>query len=200
MKLVCLDLEGVLIPEIWKAIAHATGVEGLLRTTREEPCYDTLMRYRLELLKAHDIRLPLIQQTIDTLAPLEGAQAFISWLRSVAPVIILSDTFAQFATPLMRQLDFPTLFCHELVINSDGQILDYKLRQADQKRHAVEAFRGLNFTVIAAGDSYNDLSMIQTAHHGVLFRPSEAFARENPAFPVCNDHREFREVLTSLLE
>lgn len=199
MKLVCLDLEGVLIPEIWQAVARATQVDGLLRTTRDEPDYDKLMRYRLELLAQHDIRLPLIQEVIAGLKPLDGAKEFLDWLKSQTRVIILSDTFAQFAQPLMAQLDYPTLFCHELAIDQEGRIYDYALRQADQKRVAVKALQSLNFEIIAAGDSYNDLSMIQAAEHGVLFRPSEAFAAENPAYPVCQDHASFRKVLEELL-
>ncbi|MGE9293939.1 bifunctional phosphoserine phosphatase/homoserine phosphotransferase ThrH [Ruficoccus sp. ZRK36] len=192
MKLVCLDLEGVLIPEIWMAVAEKTGVEGLRRTTRDEPDYDVLMNYRLGLLAEHDIRLPLIQEVIGTLSPLPGAKEFTAWLKSVSQVIILSDTFAQFAAPLMRQLDYPTLFCHELVVDPEGRITGYALRQNDQKRKAIEAFRSLNFETIASGDSYNDLSMIQSADHGILFRPSDAFAAEYPEFPVTREHAELR--------
>ena len=192
MKLVCLDLEGVLIPEIWMAVAEKTGVEGLRRTTRDEPDYDVLMNYRLGLLAEHDIRLPFIQEVIGTLSPLPGAKEFIDWLKSVTQVIILSDTFSQFANPLMRQLDFPTLFCHELVIDPEGRITGYALRQDDQKRKAIEAFRGLNFETIASGDSYNDLSMLQSADQGILFRPSDAFATEYPDFPVAREHAELR--------
>lgn len=192
MKLVCLDLEGVLIPEIWMAVAEKTGVEGLRRTTRDEPDYDTLMRYRLDLLAQHDIRLPHIQEVIGTLQPLDGAKAFIDWLKSETRVIILSDTFAQFATPLMRQLDFPTLFCHELIIDAEGRITGYALRQKDQKKQAVEALHSLNFEIIAAGDSYNDLTMIQSADVGIFFRPSKAFAAEFPMYPVCHQHDELK--------
>ncbi len=199
MKLVCLDLEGVLIPEIWKAVAANTGVDGLLRTTRDEPDYDVLMRYRLDLLDQHDIRLPLIQETIGTLTPLDGANEFLDWLKSQTRVIILSDTFAQFAQPLMAQLDFPTLFCHELVIDGEGRVTGYQLRQPDQKRKAVEAFRSLNFEIIASGDSYNDLTMLQSADHAILFRPSEQFAAENPSFPVCQEYAELKTELQKIL-
>lgn len=199
MKVVCLDLEGVLIPEIWKAVAHKTGVDGLLRTTRDEPDYDVLMRYRLDLLEKHDIRLPLIQDVIGTLSPLDGAKPFVDWLKSVAPLIILSDTFAQFAKPLMAQLDYPTLFCHELVVDNEGRITGYALRQNDQKRIAVEGFRSMNFEIIAAGDSYNDLTMLRAADHAILFRPSEQFAQENHDLPVCHMHDALRSELEKRL-
>ena len=199
MKLVCLDLEGVLIPEIWKAVAAKTGVDGLNRTTRDEPDYDVLMRYRLDLLGTHGITLPMIQEVIATLRPLDGAKAFLDWLRSQCRVIILSDTFAEFAQPLMAQLDYPTLFCHELVVTPDGVVTGYALRQSDQKRKAVEAFRSLNFEIIAAGDSYNDLTMIQSADHGILFRASDAFIAENPQYPALREYDELKAKLTELL-
>lgn len=199
MKMLCLDVEGVLIPEIWKAVAAETGVDGLLRTTRDEPDYDVLMRYRLDLLAKHDIRLPMIQEVIGRLRPLEGAKAFVDWARSRTRVILLSDTFAEFAQPLMAQLDFPTLFCHELAVDADGRVVGYRLRQQDQKRKAVTAFQLLNFEVIAAGDSYNDLTMIRCADHGILFRPSEAFAAENPMYPVFHEHNALREHIAGLL-
>ncbi|MGE9297337.1 MAG: bifunctional phosphoserine phosphatase/homoserine phosphotransferase ThrH [Puniceicoccales bacterium] len=200
MQLVCLDLEGVLIPEIWKAVAERTGVDGLLRTTRDEPDYDVLMRYRLDLLAEHDIRLPLIQEVIGELAPLPGAQEFMKWLVSQTRVIILSDTFAQFAQPLMAQLGYPTLFCHELIVDPDGRITGYQLRQDNQKEKAVRALQGLNFEIIAAGDSYNDLTMLRSANRSVLFRPSEQFAQENSDLPVCTEHEEFKKLLISYLE
>jgi len=199
MNIVCLDLEGVLIPEIWKAVAQKTGVEGLLRTTRDEPDYDVLMRYRLELLAEHDIRLPQIQDVIGTLQPLDGAREFMSWLVAQTRVIILSDTFAEFATPLMAQLGYPTLFCHELVVAADGRIVDYQLRQNDQKRKAVEALRSLNFKIIAAGDSYNDLTMLKSADTGILYCPSEQFAAENPELPVVRSHAALRAELEAHL-
>jgi len=192
MQLVCLDLEGVLIPEIWKAVAERTGVEGLLRTTRDEPDYDVLMRYRIDLLSRHDIRLPLIQDVIGGLAPLPGAQEFTAWLVSQTRLIILSDTFTQFAQPLMAQLSYPTLFCHELVIDESGRVTGYQLRQDNQKEKAVRALQGLNFEVIAAGDSYNDLTMLRAADRGILFRPSEQFAAENADLPVCFEHAELK--------
>ncbi|WOO42403.1 bifunctional phosphoserine phosphatase/homoserine phosphotransferase ThrH [Rubellicoccus peritrichatus] len=198
MNIVCLDLEGVLIPEIWKAVAAETGVEALMRTTRDEPDYDKLMHYRLDILAKHDIRLPKIQEVIGTLSPLDGAKEFISWLTSQTRVIILSDTFAQFASPLMAQLGFPTLFCHELILDPEGRVTGYKLRQDDQKRKAVEALRSLNFGIIAAGDSYNDLSMLQSADHGILYCPADQFAAEYPDFPVARNHDALKAELVKL--
>ena len=188
MDIVCLDLEGVLIPEIWQAVAKATGVEALMRTTRDEPDYDVLMRYRLRALNEHDLRIDIIQKTIQMLDPLPGAEAFLKNLRSQVPVIILSDTFAEFARPLMVRLGYPTLLCHDLEIDADGRIRDYRLRQSDAKRDAVVAFRSLNFRIIAAGDSYNDLSMLQTADHGILFCPPDTLVSQQPNFPVTRDH------------
>ncbi|MEM9226958.1 MAG: bifunctional phosphoserine phosphatase/homoserine phosphotransferase ThrH, partial [Verrucomicrobiota bacterium] len=147
----------------------------------------------------HDIRLPLIQEVIGTLSPLEGAQAFTVWLKSQVRVIILSDTFAEFAQPLMAQLDYPTLFCHSLVVDAEGRITGYQLRQQDQKRKAVEAFRSLNFEIIAAGDSYNDLTMLKSADHGILFRPSAQFAAENPELPVTHLHDELKAEILKVL-
>lgn len=195
MKLVCLDLEGVLVPEIWKAVAARTGIDALNRTTRDEPDYDVLMRYRLDILGKQGITLPLIQEVIASLEPLEGARAFLDELRGRSQVIILSDTFEQFAAPLMRQLGWPTLFCHELVVNEEGVITGYQLRQQDQKRQAVLAFQSLGFEVVAAGDSYNDLSMLQTANRAVLFRPPASLPPEFPHFPVTFSYEDLQEAL-----
>lgn len=200
MQVVCLDLEGVLIPEIWKAVAERTGIEALKRTTRDEPDYDVLMRGRIDILAEHDIRLPLIQEVIGELSPLPGAQAFTEWLVSQTRVIILSDTFAQFAAPLMAQLGYPTLFCHELVIDPEGRVTDYELRQPDQKQKAVRALQGLNFEVIAAGDSYNDLTMLRSADKAILFRPSEQFAAENADLSVCHEHGELKAQLETMFK
>jgi phosphoserine/homoserine phosphotransferase len=199
MHLVCLDLEGVLVPEIWIAVADKTGRPELRRTTRDEPDYDKLMRYRLALLDQHGITLPMIQEVIGTLRPLDGALPFLEWLRARTQVIILSDTFEQFAAPLLRQLGWPTLLCHELETGPGGRITGYRLRQPDQKRRAVEALRGLNYQVIAAGDSHNDLAMLQAAHHGILFRPTDAFAAAHPNFPVTRDHAAMRAEIEKLL-
>ena len=199
MHLVCLDLEGVLVPEIWIAVAEKTGRPELRRTTRDEPDYDKLMRYRLALLDRHGITLPQIQEVIGTLRPLDGALEFIAWLRARTQLVILSDTFEQFAAPLMRQLGWPTLLCHELEVAPTGRITGYRLRMPEQKRHAVAAFRGLKYEVIAAGDSHNDLAMLQAANHGILFRPTEAFATANPQFPVTRDHPALRAEIDKLL-
>jgi phosphoserine/homoserine phosphotransferase len=193
MHLVCLDLEGVLLPEIWIAVAEKTGLEELRRTTRDEPDYDKLMRYRLEILAREGIRIGDIQEVIETLDPLPGACEFTRWLVSATRLIILSDTFAQFAQPLMAKLGFPTLFCHSLVIDQAGNITDYLLRQPDQKQKAVRAFQDLAFDVVAAGDSYNDLTMLQAADQGILFRPPDTMKMEYPDFPVTEDHGELRD-------
>jgi len=199
MNIVCLDLEGVLIPEIWIAVAEKTGVEGLKRTTRDEPDYDKLMQYRLDLLAEHKITLTQIQDVIHTLRPLDGAKDFMDWIVSQTRVIILSDTFEQFAAPLMAQLGWPTLFCHRLIIDSNGAITGYKLRQQDQKRHAVLAFQNLNFRVIAGGDSYNDISMLLAADDGILFRPPESLLKEQEQLPVVESHTDLRSTIEKLL-
>lgn len=198
MHLVCLDLEGVLLPEIWIAVAEKTGLEALRRTTRDEPDYDKLMRYRLDILDREGIGIREIHEVIGTLDPLPGAVEFTEWLKSATRLIILSDTFSQFAEPLMAKLGHPTLFCHSLVLN-DGKITDYQLRQADQKRKAVNAFKELSFEVIASGDSYNDLTMLQAADHGILFRPPDTMKAEYPEFPVTTDHDELRARIEELI-
>src|SRR6056300_75016 len=170
MELACLDLEGVLIPEIWIGFAEKTGIDELKATTRDIPDYDELMKQRLAILDQHNLGLPDIQKVIATMAPLPGANDFVEWLKERFQLIILSDTFYEFSHPLMRQLDFSTLFCHRLVANESCAIVDYKLRQQDPKRECVEAFHGLNFRVIAAGDSYNDTTMLSEADTGILFR------------------------------
>lgn len=199
MNIVCLDLEGVLVPEIWIAVAEKTGIEGLMRTTRDEPDYDKLMQYRLDLLAEHNITLTQIQDVIQTLKPLDGAKEFVDWINSQTRLIILSDTFEQFAAPLMAQLGWPTLFCHQLIIDSNGAITGYKLRQQDQKRRAVIAFQNLNFRVIAGGDSYNDLSMLLAADDGILFRPPESLLKEQEQLPVVESHAELRATIEKLL-
>ena len=199
MNLVCLDLEGVLLPEIWIATAEKTGIPELRRTTRDEPDYNKLMRYRLEILDSHGITIHQIQEAIGELNPLPGACDFVDWLIAKTRLIILSDTFAEFARPLMEKLGFPTLFCHNLVIDDCGRIVDYQLRQQDQKRRAVLALKSLNFEVLAAGDSYNDLTMLQSADHGVLFRPPESLSGEYPEFPVTQTHHELREQIAARL-
>jgi phosphoserine/homoserine phosphotransferase len=192
VKLVCLDLEGVLVPEIWINVAERTGIDALRRTTRDEPDYDVLMRFRVGVLAEHGLTLPDIQEVIGGMAPLEGANRFLDALRERFQVVILSDTFYEFAAPLMAQLGRPTLFCHRLETDAAGRVVAYHLRQRDQKRKAVEAFRSLNFTVFAAGDSYNDTSMLGAAHAGILFRPPDNVVEEFPQYPVARTYDELR--------
>ena len=192
MKIVCLDLEGVLVPEIWITFAERTGIPELRRTTRDEPNYDTLMKYRLGILAQHKLGLPDIQKVIGEMGPMDGARAFLDQLREDYEVIILSDTFYEFAHPLMRQLGWPTLFCHSLEADADGMLVNYHLRMPDQKREAVKRFKELNFTVVAAGDSYNDTAMLGEAHAGILFHPPENVVREFPQFPVTRDFDALR--------
>lgn len=180
--IVTLDLEGVLVPEIWIAFAEKTGIPELRRTTRDEPDYDVLMKGRLDILDQHGLKLPDIQDVIGTLTPLEGARAFLDELRSLTQVIILSDTFEEFAQPLMRQLGWPTLFCHHLEVDRDGRIVDYKLRQPNQKQKAVAALRSLNYKVIAAGDSFNDTTMLGEANVGFFFHAPESIQSQFPQF------------------
>jgi phosphoserine/homoserine phosphotransferase len=193
MIVACLDLEGVLVPEIWINVAERTGIEALRLTTRDEPDYDVLMKRRLEILAQHDLGLPDIQTVIGELRPLDGAPAFLDWLRERFQVVILSDTFYEFATPLMRQLGHPTLFCHSLGVDGAGRVVDYRIRLADQKRRAVRAFQDLAFQVVAAGDSYNDTSMLAAADAGILFRPPANVIEEFPQFPVTRTYDELAE-------
>jgi phosphoserine/homoserine phosphotransferase len=170
----CLDLEGVLLPEIWIKFSEKSGIDELKLTTRDIPNYSKLMQTRLQILQAHNLKINDIQDVINTLEPLEGAKEFLFWLKSEFQVIILSDTFYEFSGPLMKQLDYPTLFCHQLIIDSKGSIVDFRLRQKDQKTKAVKALQGLNFKVISAGDSYNDIGMLKQADAGILFCPPES--------------------------
>ncbi len=185
MDMICLDLEGVLIPEIWIAFADKTGIEELKRTTRDEPDYDVLMRYRLDILDREGFTIGQIEEVIDTLDPLPGAEAFLKTIQSQARVVILSDTFEEFVGPLMEKLGHPTLFCHNLEVEASGRIADYKLRLPNHKQKAVEAFRDLNFHVIASGDSYNDLTMLRAAHSGILFQAPDNVIEENPDLPTA---------------
>ena len=196
--IVTLDLEGVLIPEIWIAVAERTGIDGLLRTTRDEPDYDVLMRYRLNLLAEHGLTMSLIEDVIAGLVPLPGADDFLAKLRARTQLIILSDTFEQFARPFMRQLDWPTVFCHRLVV-TDDRIVDYRLRQPDQKRKSVQAFHGLNYRVIAAGDSYNDTTMLGEADAGFLFHAPANVIAEFPQFPALGSYDELLDAITAQL-
>ena len=193
MKIVCLDLEGVLVPEIWIAFSERTGIPELRRTTRDEPDYDKLMKFRLNILAEKKLGLPDIQKVICEMGPLPGARAFLDKLREDYEVIILSDTFYEFAHPLMRQLAWPTLFCHSLETDASGVVVDYHLRMPEQKREAVKRFREMNFNVVAAGDSYNDTKMLAEAHAGILFHPPENVIREFPQYPVTRTYDELRE-------
>lgn len=193
VEIVCLDLEGVLIPEIWISLAERTGIEALRATTREVPDYDALMRQRLRILEEHGLGLPDVQAAADAVGPLEGATEFMDWLRPRFQVVILSDTFYEFAHPIMRQLGWPTLFCHRLQVDGGGRVVDYRLRMRDHKTRAVAAFRGLNFKVFAAGDSYNDTGMLKEADRGILFRPPDNVAREFPRFPVAREYGELQD-------
>jgi phosphoserine/homoserine phosphotransferase len=196
VEVACLDLEGVLIPEIWINFAERTGIDALRATTRDVPDYDVLMKQRLKILHDHGLGLPDIQEVIGGMRPLEGAPSMLDWLRERFQVIILSDTFYDFAEPLMRQLGWPTLFCHKLEIDNQGMIADYRLRQADGKRQAVRALHGLNFRVIAAGDSYNDTTMLAEADAGILFRPPQNVIDEFPQFPVTTSYDQLRAAFT----
>jgi len=196
--IVTLDLEGVLVPEIWIAVAEKTGIEALRRTTRDEPDYDVLMRGRLALLDAHGLDLRLIQDVIGTLAPLPGAIEFLDRLRAECQVIILSDTFEQFASPLMRQLGWPTIFCHRLKIG-DGRITGYELRQPNQKQRAVEALRSLNYRVLAAGDSFNDVTMLQAADRGFFFRAPAAIQAQFSQFPAFESYDDLLAALRTAI-
>ena len=192
MKLACLDLEGVLVPEIWINVAELTGIDDLRLATRDIPDYDELMTHRLKVLDKHNLKLSLIQTVIDDMGPLPGAREFVDWLRERYQLVILSDTFYEFGLPLMKHLGYPTLLCHKLEIKDD-RIANYCLRQPDQKRQAVKAFHGLNYKVIAAGDSYNDTSMLNEADAGILFSPPQNVIDEFPQFPVTNDYDELRQ-------
>jgi phosphoserine/homoserine phosphotransferase len=193
VELACLDLEGVLIPEIWIAFAEETGIEELKATTRDIPDYDVLMKQRLRILDEHGLTLPQIQDTISRLSPLEGAREFIDWLRERFQVVILSDTFYEFAEPLMRQLGFPTLLCHKLEVDESGRITDYTLRQRDPKRQSVRAFQLLNYRVVATGDSYNDTTMLTQAEAGILFHAPDNVIAEFPQFPAVHTYEELKK-------
>ena len=195
MNTVCLDLEGVLIPEIWINVAKKTGIEELMLTTRDIPDYDVLMTKRLGILKEHGLKLKDIQDVIDTMDPLGGAREFLRALREAFQVIILSDTFVEFAKPMMKKLEWPTLFCNRLIVDGGNNVTGYALRQKDGKRKAVEALKGIGLTIVAAGDSYNDLTMIQTAQKGILFRPPSNIVEEHPQLPVCTEYGEFRTAI-----
>ncbi|MEX1057264.1 MAG: bifunctional phosphoserine phosphatase/homoserine phosphotransferase ThrH [Natronospirillum sp.] len=192
MEIACLDLEGVLVPEIWIEFANETGIDALKATTRDIPNYDVLMRQRLKLLDEHGLGLPQIQEVIATLKPLDGAVEFVDWLRERFQVVILSDTFYEFSQPLMRQLGFPTLLCHRLEADQNGRVVNYHLRQKDPKRQSVKAFHSLNYRCIAAGDSYNDTTMLAEADAGILFHAPDNVIAEFPQFPAVHTYAELK--------
>ena len=198
MELACLDLEGVLIPEIWIEFAERTGIDDLRATTRDISDYDVLMKQRLRLLNENGLRIDDIHAVIETMNPLPGAREFLEWLRERFQVIILSDTFYEFSQPLMRQLGFPTLFCHKLEVNAGGEVTDYHLRQQDPKRQSVKAFHSLNYRVIAAGDSYNDTTMLSEADAGILFCAPENVKMEFPQFVAVDDYHALAEQFVAL--
>ena len=193
MEIAALDLEGVLIPEIWINFAERTGIESLRATTRDIPDYDVLMKQRLRILAEHKLGLPDIQDVISGMKPLDGAAEFVDWLRERFQLVILSDTFYEFAMPLMKQLGYPALWCHKLVTDENGMVIDYKLRQADPKRQSVKALHGLNYRVIAAGDSYNDTTMLSEADYGILFHAPENVIREFPQFPAVHTYADLKK-------
>jgi phosphoserine/homoserine phosphotransferase len=193
VEIACLDLEGVLVPEIWIAFAERTGIDELRATTRDVADYNVLMRQRLRLLDQHGLGLPQIQEVIAELRPLDGAVEFVDWLRERFQVVILSDTFYQFSAPLMRQLGWPTILCHKLVVDESGKVVDYALRQKDAKRECVKAFKGLKFRVIAAGDSYNDTTMLAEADAGILFHAPDNVILEFPQYPAVHEYAELKQ-------
>jgi phosphoserine/homoserine phosphotransferase len=193
VEIACLDLEGVLVPEIWIAFAKKTGIEELKKTTRDEPDYDVLMQYRLDLLRQHKLGLNEIQEVIATLSPLEGAADFVDWLRERFQVVILSDTFYEFASPLMKQLGYPTLLCHKLETDNSGNVVNYRLRQANPKRQAIVGFKSMYYRTIAAGDSYNDTTMLAEADAGILFHAPDNVINEFPQFPAVQTFADLKQ-------
>ncbi len=199
MNIVCLDLEGVLVPEIWIAFSEASGIPELKRTTRDEPDYDKLMRWRLGILKEHGLGLKEIQETIAKIDPLPGAKEFLDELRKITQVIIISDTFTQFATPLMEKLGWPTIFCNSLVVGDNGEITDFKMRIENSKLTTVKALQSIGYETIAAGDSFNDLGMIQASKAGFLFRSTEKIKADYPQLPAFEEYDEFLEAIKKAL-
>lgn len=199
MDVVCLDMEGVVVPEIWIAFAEATGIPEFKRTTRDEPDYDKLMKYRIDLLKQHGLGLKEVQEVISTIEPLEGAKEFLDTLRKETQVVILSDTFTQFAGPLIAKLGYPSLFCNELVVAEDGEITGYKMRCENSKLTTVRALQSCGFETIAAGDSHNDLAMIRASKAGFLFRSTEQIKKDNPDLPAFEEYDEFLAAIEGAL-
>ena len=199
MYVVCSDLEGVFVPEVWINVAEKTGIPELRLTTRDVPDYNVLMRSRIKILEEKGLKLTDIRNVIATIKPLEGALEFIDWLKDRTQFIVVSDTFIQFAEPLMKQLGRPTLFCHSLVVDDEDRIIDYKLRQQDPKRKTVEALQGLKYQVIAMGDSYNDISMLKQAEVGILFRPPDNVIKDHPELPVVYDYEELKKIMVNYI-
>jgi phosphoserine/homoserine phosphotransferase len=199
MHLVCSDLEGIFLPEIWIQFAEKTGIAELRLTTRDISDYDVLMRHRLKILREKGLTLPDIQAVIAGMDPLDGALEFLDWLRAETQILVVSDTFVEFAGPLMKKLGRPTLLCNRLTVAADGTISDYRLRQPDGKRKVAEAMRGLNYTVIGVGDSYNDISMLTAADHGILYRPPDNVRKEYPGFPVAADFAGLKAMIQTIL-
>ena len=199
MNIVCLDLEGVLVPEIWIAFSEASGIPELRRTTRDEPDYDKLMKYRIKILEEHGLGLAEIQKVIETVDPMPGAKEFLDELRSVTQVIILSDTFTQFASPLMKKLGYPTIFCNTLEVDENGKVTGYKLRTEKTKLTAVRALQSIGFETIAAGDSFNDLDMIRASKAGFLFRSTDKIKADNPDLPAFEEYGEFLDAIKKAL-
>lgn len=199
MNILCSDLEGVFVPEIWIKVAEKTGIEELRLTTRDISDYNELMRNRLMIMDRHSLKLKDITDAIASLDPLEGAAEALAWIRTRYQIIILSDTFEEFAKPLMQKLDFPTLFCHSLVVDTDGRITDYALRQQGQKQKAVKALQSLNYRVIAFGDSYNDTDMLKQADTGFFFKPPESILKDFPDFAVTRTYDELKKMITSVI-
>lgn len=199
MQIVCSDLEGVFVPEIWINVAEKTGIEALRLTTRDISDYDVLMKKRLGILDAHNLKLKDIQDVIAAMNPLPGALDFLNWLRSRTQVVVVSDTFTQFASPLMEKLGWPTLLCNTLVIDDAGRVADYRLRQKDGKRKVVESLAMLKYEIIAMGDSYNDISMLKTAGHGILFCPPDNVVEEYPELPVTQNYDQLKDIFQKIL-
>lgn len=199
MYVICSDLEGVFVPEVWINVAEKTGIKELRLTTRDISDYDVLMKGRIKILKEHGLTLKNIQDIIDTIQPLPGALDFIAWVKERTQLIIVSDTFIQFADPMMRKLGRPTLFCHTLVIDEHNMIVDYKLRQQDPKRRTAEALQSMNYQVIGMGDSYNDINMLKQSDVGILFRPPENVIKDYPQFPVANDYDKLKDILSDYI-
>lgn len=200
MYIVCLDMEGVLVPEIWIAFANATGIPELKKTTRDEPDYNKLMNYRLNILREHGLGLKEIQEVISTIDPMEGAKEFLDELRSMCQVIIISDTFTQFASPLMKKLDWPTLFCNSLEVGENGEITSFKMRVEKSKLSTVKALKSIGFEIIAGGDSYNDLGMILEAEEGFLFKSTEQIKKDYPDLPAFEDYNELMKYLKNIIK